>query len=375
MKYIDEFNDPELAKRLLDDIHATVKQPWAIMEVCGGQTHSIIRHGIDQLIPDQVEMIHGPGCPVCVTPLELIDKALEIASRPEVIFCSFGDMLRVPGSGRDLFRVKSEGGDIRVVYSPLDALKLARENPDREVVFFGIGFETTAPPNAMAVFQAKRLGVPNFSMLVSHVRVPPAIDAIMQSPACRVQAFLAAGHVCSVMGTQEYPPLVERYSVPIVVTGFEPLDILEGIRHTVHQLERGESYLDNAYARAVPPEGNPAARKLLSEVFTVTDRGWRGIGVIPDSGWRLSETYRDFDAEYRFQVGDIHTDESAVCRSGEVLQGLIKPHECAAFGTQCTPRNPLGATMVSSEGACAAYYLYRRLTTPSTPQREVASIG
>ena len=375
MKYIDEFNDPELAKRLLDDIHATVKQPWAVMEVCGGQTHSIIRHGIDQLIPDQVEMIHGPGCPVCVTPLELIDKALEIASRPEVIFCSFGDMLRVPGSGRDLFRVKSEGGDIRVVYSPLDALKLARENPDREVVFFGIGFETTAPPNAMAVFQAKRLGVPNFSMLVSHVRVPPAIDAIMQSPACRVQAFLAAGHVCSVMGTQEYPPLVERYSVPIVVTGFEPLDILEGIRHTVHQLERGESYLDNAYARAVPPEGNLAARKLLSEVFTVTDRGWRGIGVIPDSGWRLSETYRDFDAEYRFQVGDIHTDESAVCRSGEVLQGLIKPHECAAFGTQCTPRNPLGATMVSSEGACAAYYLYRRLTTPSTSQREVASIG
>ena len=375
MKYIDEFNDPELAKRLLDDIHATVKQPWAIMEVCGGQTHSTIRHGIDQLIPDQVEMIHGPGCPVCVTPLELIDKALEIASRPEVIFCSFGDMLRVPGSGRDLFRVKSEGGDIRVVYSPLDALKLARENPDREVVFFGIGFETTAPPNAMAVFQAKRLGVPNFSMLVSHVRVPPAIDAIMQSPACRVQAFLAAGHVCSVMGTQEYPPLVERYSVPIVVTGFEPLDILEGIRHTVHQLERGESYLDNAYARAVPPEGNLAARKLLSEVFTVTDRGWRGIGVIPDSGWRLSETYRDFDAEYRFQVGDIHTDESAVCRSGEVLQGLIKPHECAAFGTQCTPRNPLGATMVSSEGACAAYYLYRRLNTPSTSQREVASIG
>jgi hydrogenase expression/formation protein HypD len=292
-----------------------------------------------------------------------------------VIFCSFGDMLRVPGSGRDLFRVKSEGGDVRVVYSPLDALKLARENPDRDVVFFGIGFETTAPPNAMAVFQAKRLDVPNFSMLVSHVRVPPAIDAIMQSPTCRVQAFLAAGHVCSVMGTQEYPPLVDRYSVPIVVTGFEPLDILEGIRRTVHQLERGESYLDNAYARAVQPEGNVAARKLLSEVFTVTDRGWRGIGVIPESGWRLSETYRDFDAEYRFQVGDINTDESSVCRSGEVLQGLIKPHECSAFGTLCTPRNPLGATMVSSEGACAAYYLYRRLTTPSSTQREVASIG
>jgi hydrogenase expression/formation protein HypD len=375
MKYIDEFNDPELAKRLLDDIRATVTQPWAIMEVCGGQTHTIIRHGIDQLIPDDVEMIHGPGCPVCVTPLELIDKALEIASRPEVIFCSFGDMLRVPGSGRDLFRVKSEGGDVRVVYSPLDALKLARENPDREVVFFGIGFETTAPPNAMAVYQAKRLDVRNFSMLVSHVRVPPAIDAIMQSPTCRVQAFLAAGHVCSVMGTQEYPPLVERYSVPIVVTGFEPLDILEGIRRTVHQLERGEAYLDNAYARAVPAEGNVAARNLLSDVFMVTDRGWRGIGVIPESGWRLSDDYRDFDAEYRFQVGDIHTDESAVCRSGEVLQGLIKPHECAAFGTICTPRNPLGATMVSSEGACAAYYLYRRLVTPPTPEREVASIG
>jgi hydrogenase expression/formation protein HypD len=375
MKYIDEFNDPELAERLLDDIRATVTQPWAIMEVCGGQTHTIIRHGIDQLIPDDVEMIHGPGCPVCVTPLELIDKALEIASRREVIFCSFGDMLRVPGSGRDLFRVKSEGGDVRVVYSPLDALKLARENPDREVVFFGIGFETTAPPNAMAVYQAKRLDVRNFSMLVSHVRVPPAIDAIMQSPTCRVQAFLAAGHVCSVMGTQEYPPLVERYSVPIVVTGFEPLDILEGIRRTVHQLERGEAYLDNAYARAVPPEGNLAARNLLSDVFMVTDRAWRGIGVIPESGWRLSDDYRDFDAEYRFQVGDIHTDESAVCRSGEVLQGLIKPHECAAFGTICTPRNPLGATMVSSEGACAAYYLYRRLATPPTPEREVASIG
>jgi hydrogenase expression/formation protein HypD len=376
MKYIDEFNDPELAQRLLDDIQATVTRPWAIMEVCGGQTHSIIRHGIDQLIPDQVEMIHGPGCPVCVTPLELIDKALEIASRPDVIFCSFGDMLRVPGSGRDLFRVKSEGGDVRVVYSPLDALKLARENPDREVVFFGIGFETTAPPNAMAVYQAKRLGVRNFSMLVSHVRVPPAIEAIMQSPTCRVQAFLAAGHVCSVMGTEEYPPLVEQFSVPIVVTGFEPLDILEGIRRTVHQLENGESYLDNAYARAVPAEGNPAARKLLSDVFMVTDRAWRGIGVIPDSGWRLAEPYREFDAEYRFQVAGINTAESSVCRSGEVLQGLIKPHECAAFGTQCTPRNPLGATMVSSEGACAAYYLYRRLAPlATTSDREVATIG
>jgi hydrogenase expression/formation protein HypD len=370
MKYIDEFNDPELAKRLLEDIHATVTRPWALMEVCGGQTHSIIRHGIDQLIPESVEMIHGPGCPVCVTPLELIDKALEIASRPGVIFCSFGDMLRVPGSGRDLFRIKSEGGDVRVVYSPMDALKIAREHPDRQVVFFGIGFETTAPPNAMTVYQAKKLGLTNFSMLVSHVRVPPAIEAIMQSPTCRVQGFLAAGHVCSVMGTHEYPTLVERYGVPIVVTGFEPLDILEGIRRTVHQLERGEAVLDNAYARAVPPEGNPAARALLDDVFEVTDRGWRGIGVIPKSGWQLAPKYREFDAAHRFDVTGIDTAESTVCRSGEVLQGFIKPNECAAFGKECTPRNPLGATMVSSEGACAAYFLYRRIGT-----REVASVG
>jgi hydrogenase expression/formation protein HypD len=379
MKYIDEFNDPELAKRLLEDIHQTVTQPWALMEVCGGQTHSIIRHGIDQLIPDKIEMIHGPGCPVCVTPLELIDKALEIASRPEVIFCSFGDMLRVPGSGRDLFRVKSAGGDVRVVYSPLDALKLARENPDKQVVFFGIGFETTAPPNAMTVYQAKRLGVANFSMLVSHVRVPPAIEAIMTSPSCRVQGFLAAGHVCSVMGTEEYPPLAEKFQIPIVVTGFEPLDILEGIRRTVGQLERGEHEVENAYGRVVLPEGNPAARALLEDVFQVTDRGWRGIGVIPDSGWRLAEKYREFDAEYRFDVTDIDTEESSICRSGEVLQGLIKPHECAAFGKECTPRNPLGATMVSSEGACAAYYLYRRLTLPDpvmrpADAREAASV-
>jgi hydrogenase expression/formation protein HypD len=371
MKYLDEFNDPELAQRLLNDIHATVTQPWALMEVCGGQTHTIIRHGIDQLIPEQVEMIHGPGCPVCVTPLELIDKALEIASRPDVIFCSFGDMLRVPGSDRDLFRIKSEGGDVRVVYSPLDALRIARENPEREVVFFGIGFETTAPPNAMTVYQAQRLGIKNFSMLVSHVKVPPAIEAIMTSPTCRVQAFLAAGHVCSVMGTEEYPPLVEQFNVPIVVTGFEPLDILEGIRRTVHQLEEGKAFLENAYERAVPPQGNKAAQALLEDVFEVTDRGWRGIGVIPQSGWRLSPKYREYDAEHRFSVGHIATEESSICRSGEVLQGFIKPHECAAFGKECTPRNPLGATMVSSEGACAAYYLYRRLGDGPAPHRPV----
>lgn len=361
MKYLDEFSNPELAGKLVDQIRAATSRRWSIMEVCGGQTHSIIRHGIDQLLPDQIEMIHGPGCPVCVTPLEMIDKALEIACRPDVIFCSFGDMLRVPGSSKDLFRIKSEGGDIRVVYSPLDALTIARNNPDRQVVFFGIGFETTAPANAMTVYQAKKLGIENFSLLVSHVLVPPAIAAIMESPTCRVQAFLAAGHVCCVMGTDEYPALTEKYRIPIVVTGFEPLDILEGIRRTVIQLEAGRHELENAYPRAVQAQGNIAAKAMLEDVFEVTDRTWRGIGMIPQSGWRLSPAYRDFDAEYRFSVTGVHTAESAICRSGEVLQGIIKPHECAAFGKECTPRNPLGATMVSSEGACAAYYLYRRL--------------
>jgi len=378
MKYLEEFSDPELARRLLDDIHRTATQPWAMMEVCGGQTHSIIRHGLDQLLPDGIELIHGPGCPVCVTPLEMIDKALEIASRPDVIFCSFGDMLRVPGSDRDLFRAKSAGGDVRVVYSPMDALAIARANPDKQVVFFGIGFETTAPPNAMTVHEARRLGIENFSLLVSHVRVPPAIEAIMTAPVCRVQAFLAAGHVCTVMGTGEYPELTERYQVPIVVTGFEPLDILEGIRRAVHQLEEGRHELENAYARVVSDDGNPTARRMLDDVFEVVDRSWRGIGMIPQSGWRLSEKYREYDAEHRFAVTGIDTHESTVCRSGEVLQGLLKPHECEAFGTACTPRNPLGATMVSSEGACAAYYLYRRLSTPPqqrTPAEEVSSVG
>ena len=368
MKYLDEFSDPDLAQRLLDQIRAVTTRRWVIMEVCGGQTHSIIRHGIDQLLPDQIEMIHGPGCPVCVTPLEIIDKALAIAARPDVTFCSFGDMLRVPGSDKDLFRIKSAGGDVRVVYSPMDALKLARENPDRQVVFFGIGFETTAPANAMTVYQAKRLGIKNFSLLVSHVLVPPAIAAIMEAPTCRVQAFLAAGHVCSVMGTGEYPPLAEKYAVPIVVTGFEPLDILEGVRRTVMQLESGRHQVENAYPRAVLADGNPAAKTMLSNVFEVTDRTWRGIGMIPASGWRLSDAYREFDAEARFDVASIRTAESAVCRSGEVLQGLIKPNECAAFGRECTPRNPLGATMVSSEGACAAYYLYRRLDLVAAPR-------
>lgn len=360
MKYLDEFRDPEVAARLLEEIRRVTTRPWAIMEVCGGQTHAIIRNGIDQLLPPAIELIHGPGCPVCVTPLEIIDRALAIAARPEVTFCSFGDMLRVPGSDHDLFRVKSMGGDVRIVYSPLDAVRLAQQRPDREVVFFGIGFETTAPANAMAVVQAERLGLRNFSMLVSHVLVPPAISAIMESPKNRVQAFLAAGHVCSVMGTWQYGPLVERYGVPIVVTGFEPLDILEGIRRAVTQLEAGRAELENAYPRAVRPEGNQPAQAVLEQVFEVTDRTWRGIGMIPRSGWRLRERYRRFDAEARFDVGHINTAESPLCRSGEVLQGLLKPNQCPAFGRQCTPRAPLGATMVSSEGACAAYFQYGR---------------
>ena len=361
MKYLEEFADPDVAVRILDDIKRTVTKPWTMMEVCGGQTHTIIRNGIDQLLPEGVEMIHGPGCPVCVTPLEMIDKALEIAATPGVIFCSFGDMIRVPGTGRDLFSVKAGGADIRIVYSPLDAIKIAQDNPDKQVVFFGIGFETTAPANAMAVNLASRLGLKNFSTLVSHVLVPPAITAIMDSPSTRVQAFLAAGHVCAVMGMGEYPALIEKYNVPIVVTGFEPLDVLEGIRRVIHQLEKGEAQLDNAYERAVTFEGNLPAQAMCQDVFEVCDRAWRGIGVIPQSGWRLSQKYKDFDAENRFDVSNIRTEEPKACRSGEVLQGLLKPPQCEAFGTLCTPRTPLGAPMVSSEGACAAYYQFRRV--------------
>ena len=361
MKYLTEFRNGEIAQRILREIRRMTKGQWRIMEVCGGQTHSIIRNGIDQLLPEGIELIHGPGCPVCVTPLEVIDKALAIAATPGVIFCSFGDMLRVPGSRQDLFAVKSQGGDVRVVYSPLDSLELARQNPDRQVVIFAIGFETTAPANAMAVHLAKSEGLENFSMLVSHVLVPPAIAAIMSSPTNRVQAFLAAGHVCSVMGYWQYPPLTERYRVPIVITGFEPLDVLDGIRRAVQQLETGQAYVDNAYARVVTQEGNRPAQELLRQVFEVTDRNWRGIGGIPSSGWRLSPAYEGYDAERRFNVGSIATRESALCRAGEVLQGAIKPHQCGAFGSQCTPRTPLGATMVSSEGACAAYYNYGRL--------------
>jgi hydrogenase expression/formation protein HypD len=371
MKYLTEFRNGEIARAVAREIAQATTRPWKIMEVCGGQTHSIIKNGIDQMLPAGIEMVHGPGCPVCVTPLELIDKALAIAAQPGVMFCSFGDMLRVPGTEGDLFQVKGRGGDVRVVYSPLDAVELAVKNPEKQVVFFGVGFETTAPANAMSVHVAKRRGLKNFSLLVSHVLVPPAIEAIMSSPGNHVQAFLAAGHVCSVMGYWEYPPLAERFKVPIVVTGFEPLDLLDGIRRTVIQLEAGRHEVENAYSRVVTFEGNRAAQKLLGEVFEVTDRGWRGIGVIPKSGWRLNAEYREFDAELRFNITGIHTEESALCHAGDVLRGAIKPAECPAFGKECTPRHPLGATMVSSEGACAAYYNYGRFLSA----QELAGAG
>jgi hydrogenase expression/formation protein HypD len=358
MKFINEFRNPDLVRGVLAEIQRTVTRPWVIMEICGGQTHAIMRYGLDQLLPHEVELVHGPGCPVCVTSLELVDKALAIASHPEVIFTSYGDMLRVPGSGRDLFSVRASGGDVRVVYSPLDAVKIAQANPEKQVVFFGIGFETTAPANAMSVMQAKALGLDNYSMLVSHVCVPPAMHAILGSPQNRVQGFLAAGHVCTVMGYWEYPPIAAKYSVPVVVTGFEPLDILQGLLMAVRQLEAGRAEVENAYSRLVTYQGNPSAQAIIQQVFTVCDRKWRGIGLIPASGWRLRPEFAHFDAEFRFSVEDIQSEESPECIAGSVLQGLKKPHQCPAFGARCTPENPLGATMVSSEGACAAYYRY-----------------
>jgi hydrogenase expression/formation protein HypD len=330
------------------------------MEICGGQTHTIVKYGIDSLLPKELTLVHGPGCPVCVTPLELIDKAIAIASRPEVIFTSFGDMLRVPGSVKDLLTVKAERGNVRMVYSPLDAVAMARDNPEKKVVFFAVGFETTAPANAMAVWQAKKQGLKNFSMLCSHVLVPPAMEAILSSPVNRVQAFLAAGHVCTVMGYEEYVPIARKYRVPIVVTGFEPVDILQGIYMAVKQLEEGRSDVENQYARSVRKEGNIPAKKLLADIFETGDRKWRGIGEIPMSGYRLKEAYADFDAEKIFDVTHIETQESPLCIAGSVLQGLKKPHDCPAFGVPCTPEHPLGAPMVSSEGACAAYYHYAR---------------
>jgi hydrogenase expression/formation protein HypD len=361
MKYLDEYRDAGLVHKGLAEIKRLTTRPWALMEICGGQTHSIMRHGLDELLPDGLELIHGPGCPVCVTPLELIDQAIAIAARPDVIFCSFGDMLRVPGSSEDLFRVRADGGDVRVIYSPLDAVKLAQHNPDKQVVFFAIGFETTAPANAMSVWQARQLGVKNYSILVSHVRVPPAMRAILSSPYNRVQAFLAAGHVCAVMGYWEYPPIAAEFKTPIVVTGFEPVDLVEGILKTVQQLEAGKHEVENAYGRMVTMAGNRPAQDIIHRVFEECDRKWRGIGTLPMSGWRLRAEFNDFNAELRFEVGAIDTQESPLCISGLVLQGRQKPNACPAFDKQCTPEHPLGATMVSSEGACAAYYRYRNV--------------
>ncbi len=365
MRYLEEYRDPAVARGLVDRIHRTATRRWTLMEVCGGQTHTIVRQGLDELLGDAVEMIHGPGCPVCVTPLEQIDKALAIAARPEVIFTSFGDMLRVPGSDCDLQQLRARGAAVRVVYSPLDALDLARQHPDREVVFFAVGFETTAPANAMAVWRARELGIPNFSVLVSHVTVPPAMTAILESPDNRVQGFLAAGHVCSVMGWTEYEPIAARYAVPIVVTGFEPVDILEGMAMCIAQLEEGRHEVENQYVRSVTRDGTVPARLQVERVFELVDRKWRGIGTIPRSGLALREEFAAWDAERKFGLGDVTVEEPAECHAGEVLQGRMKPHQCPAFGTLCTPERPLGAPMVSSEGACAAYYNYGRLRTPA----------
>ena len=362
MKYIDEYRDAEAAKQYSDLIHSITTSPWAIMEVCGGQTHAIVKYGIDELLPKGVTLLHGPGCPVCVTPVELIDKALEIASRPSVIFCSFGDMLRVPGTKGDLFSVKAKGGDIRIVYSPLDTLKIARENPSKDVVFFAVGFETTAPASAMTVHQASKMDINNFSILVSHVLVPPALEAILSSHNNNVKGFLAAGHVCTIMGYTEYEPIVKKYHVPIVVTGFEPIDILQGVYMCVKQLEKGKAEVENQYSRSVRRTGNQEAQNIIREVFEITPRKWRGIGEISASGLGLKEEYASFDAEKRFGIAEYNCEESSECISGLILKGVKKPHECEAFGSRCTPEHPLGATMVSSEGACAAYYRYRNIS-------------
>jgi hydrogenase expression/formation protein HypD len=360
MKYIDEYRNPEKVKSLLREIESIVTQDWVIMEICGGQTHAFLHHGLDAMLPPQIELVHGPGCPVCVTPLEQIDKAIAIASRPDVIFTSYGDMLRVPGSTKDLFTVRAGGGDVRVVYSPLEAVQIAEANPNKQIVFFAIGFETTAPANAMAVLQARNKNIKNFSVLVSHVRVPPAMEAILSSKRNRVQAFLAAGHVCAVMGFHEYPPIAEKYRVPIIVTGFEPIDLLNGMLSAIKQLEAGEAVAENQYQRAVKFGGNASAQRTIRSVFQSVDRKWRGIGVIPQSGWGLNPEFAEFDAEIKFDVENIFTQESPLCVAGEILQGLKKPFHCAAFGKECTPQTPLGAPMVSAEGACAAYYKYHR---------------
>jgi hydrogenase expression/formation protein HypD len=364
MKYLDEYRDSAVAAKILAEMRRVQTRPWVLMEVCGGQTHSIVKNGIDHLLPQGIELVHGPGCPVCVTPLEMIDKAHAIARCQDVIFCAFGDMLRVPGSDGDLFTIKSLGGDVRIVYSPLDCLKIARTNPDKKVVFFAIGFETTAPANAMLAWRAREEKVNNLSLLVSHVLVPPALEAILSAQNNRVNGFLGPGHVCAVMGYNEYEPISSRFHVPIVITGFEPIDILHGVLMTVQQLEEGRATVENQYSRILDRAGNLPAQNLVGKVFEVTDRKWRGIGSIPQSGYRLRAEFSHHDAENIFNVDEIATLEPTVCISGEILQGIRKPHDCPAFGTQCSPQHPLGATMVSAEGACAAYYAYGRHLTP-----------
>jgi len=377
MKYLDEYRDGEVAAKIVAEMRRIQTQPWVLMEVCGGQTHSIVKNGLDQLLPQGVELVHGPGCPVCVTPLEMIDKAHAIARLPNVIFCSFGDMLRVPGSNGDLFTIKSEGGEVRIVYSPLDCLKIARANPDKQIVFFAIGFETTAPANAMLAWRAREERMTNVSLLVSHVLVPPALEAILASPENRVQGFLGPGHVCAVMGYSEYIPISARYKVPIVVTGFEPLDILHGTLMTIKQLEEGRAVVENQYSRVLDQAGNLPAQKLIGKVFGVTDRKWRGIGTIPKSGYRLREEFSAHDAEKLFDVAEIATLEPEICISGQILRGIKKPHDCPAFGTLCSPQHPLGATMVSAEGACAAYYAYGRHLKPqgADPLQQIALVA
>ena len=358
MKYQAEFRDPEKVKALLKQIKQTVTQPWSIMEICGGQTHGLVKNGILELLPQEITMVHGPGCPVCVTPLHLIDKAVYLAHQANVILCSYGDMLRVPGSEKSLLTAKAEGADVRILYSPLEALQIAKDNPDKEVVFFAVGFETTAPANALSVYQAKLSNIKNYSVLVSHVLVPPAMEAVLDDPDSKIQAFLAAGHVMAIMGFEEYFPIAEKYKIPIVVTGFEPVDLLQGILRVVEQLEQGKHLVENQYGRVARDEGNPEARKIINEVFEINNRVWRGIGEIPASGYELNSNYADFDANLKFTTDLVAAEENKKCIAGLILKGIKKPHECPVFGTECNPENPLGAPMVSSEGACAAYYHY-----------------
>lgn len=365
MKYVSEYRTPELVKVLLAEIEKTAKGSWNIMEVCGGQTHSLVKNGILQMLPQNIQMIHGPGCPVCVTPVNLIDKAVHLAMEQQVILCSYGDMIRVPGSTMSLLEARSKGGDVRVLYSPLEAVKIARENPEREVVFFAVGFETTAPANALSVMHARRSQVNNYSILTSHVLVPPAMEAIMSDEDCRVDAFLGAGHVCAIMGLESYYPIVEKYKLPLVVTGFEPADLLEGILMAVRQLENGQYKLENQYSRAVEKEGNINAKKIIDQMFEVTDRDWRGIGNIPLSGYKVKEEFSAYDSLKKFKMNMVEAKENPSCLSGDVMKGKIKPNQCSNFGVGCTPVKPLGAPMVSSEGACAAYYHYHRAQTVS----------